>query len=101
MDGFVDTFESIPERLLEVADPVQLCVMWTHHGAVLTQKLVTGVAVVPYRLPMQHATVQLGHLRVERSIHATSKTRLLVAHRLEAGCQILWHRVPAILDLTC
>ena len=99
MDGFVDTFESIPERLLEVADPVQLRVLRTHHGAVLTHQLVTGVAVVPYRLPMQHATVQLGHLRVERGIHATSKTRLPTAHRLEAGCQVLWHRVPAILDL--
>ena len=42
----VNSLESEPKRLFHVADAMQLGVMGTHHCAVVTKELFTGVAEV-------------------------------------------------------
>ena len=96
MDGLVDRFKSVPESLLEIADPMQLRVMRTHHSAVMAQQFFTRVTVVANGLAVQHASLILRNLWVERVKHSSSQLRSNATHCPEASCQVL----SAIIDLT-
>ena len=57
MNGLVDGLETVTEGLLHVADAMQLGVVGTHHCAVVTKELFTGVAEVTERFPVQHTSL--------------------------------------------
>jgi hypothetical protein len=64
VDGLVNGFKPIPEGLIQVADPMELSVVWTHHRAVIAKKLLTRVAEELKRLAVKHADPGLSHMRV-------------------------------------
>jgi len=70
VNGLVDGLETVTEGLLHVADAMKLCVVRSHHRAIVAEKLFAAVAEIAQRLVMQHASIRLRNVWVQNRLRA-------------------------------